>query len=339
MSNENVAQPQREPTFMERKTAELQAERAKRVDTDHEPEEKENRPERTPERAPRDELESAPVEPMEGLVDEQAEDEYEDDDQEAAEATPDDDPDESDEPQVDWQSRYKEAERKISEVTANRQAMESEHAETMATTLQLRHSLEDTFTEAKQYAGQYKVAFDNQISQLEQAFTTGQIPPDQLPAARQQYQALVNQRNGLVQQVQQLTQKEQEAKQVDRERKAEIARVRLARTIPNWGRQKHQELGEYAQSLGYSADEFNENLDYRFLEVLNDSMQLRRAGETVKNVKRRKKAGGPARNAQTPVRGPDGKYRKAQQDFAANPGQKGRFAEMKMRELERERRR
>ena len=336
------AQPQREPSFTERKAAQLRQERGVREERE------EQAPQPEPvrkKRAPEPELESAVTEPEYGdegdIEDESIDSEYDDPEDPEDDGAPDDgdDLDEDEDDRTDWRRRYEEAQKKISEVTANRQAMEREHAEVMATTLSLRHNLEDTYSEARRYADQYKVAFDNQIGQLEQAFSTGQISPEQLPAARQHYQSLVQQRNMLVGQVEQLTQQETEAKQRDRERKAEIARVRLARTIPNWSREKHRELGEYAMSRGFSQEEFAENLDYRFLEILHDSMQLRGASDKVKQVRRKKKAMEPRRNAAMPERGTDGKFRKAQADFRNNPNQRGRFAEMKLQQLRKEPRR
>ena len=342
MSEVTGGQPQREPSFTDRKAAQLRQERGVR-------EEKEEREQVQPEpirkkRAPEPELESAVTEPEYGdeedIDTESVDDEYEDSEDPDDGAPDDDDGSEEDEDDgIDWRRRYQEAEKKISEVTANRSAMEREHADVMATTLSLRHNLEDTYTEARRYADQYKVAFDTQIGQLEQAFSTGQISPEHLPGARQQYQNLVNQRNMLVGQVEQLTEREREAKKIERERKAEIARVRLARTIPNWSREKHRELGEYAMSRGFSQEEFSENLDYRFLEILNDSMQLRSASDKVKQVRRKKKGYGPKRNAAMPERGTDGKFRKAQADFRNNPNQRGRFAEMKLQQLRKEPRR
>ena len=326
---------QREPSFTERKAAQLSQERESR------PPEPEIQPEPARERTPEPELESAAAIPVEGSEDQPEafgdEDEIE---SEAPEGNPEDiDSEASEEEQVNWKGRFEETQKKLSEVTANRTAMEREHADVMATTLSLRHNLEDTYTEARRYADQYKVAFDSQIGQLEQAFSTGQISPEHLPQARQQYQNLVNQRNGLVKQVEEIGTREAEAKRVDRERKAEIARVRLARTIPNWSREKHRELGEYAEARGFSSEEFNENLDYRFLEILHDSMQLNRSAETVKGIRRQKKAGGPSRKAPVASRGTNGQFRKAEEAFHKNPNQKGRFAEMKFRQLQKDRQR
>ena len=299
---------QREPSFTERKAAQLSQERESR------PPEPEIQPEQPrKERTSEPELESAAVEPVEDGYDEQDElDKEQDDESEAPDdgTTDDEEPEQEPDEQVNWKRQFEETKRKLSEVTANRTAMEREHADVMATTLSLRHNLEDTYTEARRYADQYKVAFDSQIGQLEQAFSTGQISPEHLPQARQQYQNLVNQRNGLVKQVEEIGTREAEAKRVDRERKAEIARVRLARTIPNWSREKHRELGEYAEARGFSSEEFNENLDYRFLEILHDSMQLNRSAETVKGIRRQKKAGGPSRKAPVASRGTNGQFRK-----------------------------
>lgn len=324
-----------QPSFAERKAAQLAQERAAR-----EPETNVPPPAEAPEGTPEALVESAgdgyPEEELPGVESELDEDEYDD---EAPEGTPESEVDPDQEADsTDWKQRFEDAQRKISEVTENRSAMEQEHADMMSANLTLRHNLEDKFTEARLYTEQITSAMDNQIMQLEHAFTNGMIEPENLPQARQQHQVLINQRNGLNQRIEEIKAKEAEAQAIDRDRKAEVARMRLSRTIPGWSREKHQELGSYALSRGYSAEEFNENLDYRFLELLHDSMQLNTASRTVKNVKRQRKAGQPARNARPQPRSADGKYRKAKQDFHENPNQRGRFAAMKLAEMRKERR-
>ncbi len=321
------------PSFTERKASQLRQER------DANPPEERYRPDPTPTGAPGEALESADEGyPEDALTDEPEQDEEYDESPETLEGAPEGD--EADEPEgrnIDWEARYLEAEKKISEVSANRTAMEQEHADMMSAQMTLRHGLEDSFTEAKRYAETYKSGFDQQIQQLENAFNSGMIEPDNLPAARQQYQNLVFQRNGMQQQIEQIAEREKEAKQLERERRAEIARMRLTRTIPNWGKEKHRELGEYAMQRGYTAEEFNETLDYRFLELLNDSMQLHQAGDTIKQRRRQRKAAVPKRDGKPLLRSADGRFKKAQQDFRANPNQRGRFADMKLAQLQKER--
>ena len=321
-----------QPSFVER-TAQRLAEESRGPQT-------EAQPATAPTGTPDVELESAgdgyPDESIPGEAQE-AEGEYE---SEAPEGTPDDDyEDEATESDTNWQSRYEEGQRKISEITENRQVMEQEHADMMATNLHLKHDLEDKFTEATRYAENYLGGFNQQIAGMEHAFQSGQIEPDNLPGARQQYQNLINQRNGMANQVEQIKAQQSEAEKVMLNRQAEISRIRLNRTIPNWGREKHQELGEYAQSRGYSPDEFGKSMDYRFFELLNDSMMLNRAGDTVQKVKRAKTASGPSRNARQQPRSADGKYKQARKEFLDNPNQRGRFADMKAAELRKERKR
>ena len=320
------------PSFAERKAGQLAAERA------GQPEAK-ARPEPTRERAPGKELESAESEPiLEDVLGDEVDDEDEleavDPDGTLEGDETDDDIDDS----TNWRERYEQAQRKISEVTANRSEMDREHAEIMSTHINLKHELQDSLTEAKQFAQAYVGGFQQQIQQLEHAFQNGLIEPQNLPQARQQHQMFVQQRNQIQAQIEGLNQKEQEVKQKERERQAEIARVRLSRSIPGWSREVHRELGEYAQSRGFSAEEFGQNLDYRFLELLHDSMQLNRADSAVRGLKHKRKAKGPVRNAQTTPRSADGRYRQAEKAFRENPGEKGRFADMKMRQLQKEHR-
>lgn len=341
MESSEGGQPQQ--SFAERKAAQLGQERAGReaqASTQPDPEPQQRPPEQALES---EDLSGYPEEESQ-LPEAEAsghdgydpDEDYDDLEEEAPSVAPDDTPEQ---PAENWEKRFKDTERKLSEVTENRRAIEQEHADMMSANLTLKHGLEDQFTEAKRYVEAYKGGFDQQIAQLENAFNSGMIPPDDLPGARQQYQALVNQRNGLAQQIEQINSQQGEAKKLENERKAEIARVRLARTIPGWSRETYDKLGSYAMERGYTAEEFSENVDYRFYELLNDSMQLRQAGDTVKNVKRQRKANGPRRNAKQQPRSADGRYRQAKQEFRDNPNQRGRFADMKLAELRKDRRR
>lgn len=321
-----------EQSFAERKMSQLREERGTQP--------VESQPAEAPEGTPNAALESAGDGYPDESIPSEAEAVEREEESEAPEGTPDDDYEpEAAESDTNWQSRYEEGQRKISEITENRSAMEQEHADMMSTNLHLKHDLEDKFTEATRYAENYLGGFNQQIAGMENAFQTGQIEPENLPGARQQYQHLINQRNGMANQVEQIKKQAEESANVMLNRQAEISRTRLNRTIPNWGREKHQELGEYAQSRGYSPDEFGKSMDYRFLELLNDSMTLNRAGDTVKGIKRTKTASGPSRNAKQPPRSADGRYREARKDFLDNPNQRGRFADMKAAELRRERKR
>ena len=332
---ENSGAQQPPQSFTERKAAQLREERAVTADkVESQPD-----PALTSE-PPGAELESAEVaDPESGYPDEE-DDALASDDSEALdnELPSDSDPDQDDEPQVDWKKRYDDTKTMLNEVTENREEMDREQSEVIASQLSLKHDLQDKLTEAKRYAEAYTNQFNQQITQLEHAFQTGMIEPDNLPMARQQYQGLINQRNQLQQHMEHLDSQANEATTLERERRAEVARVRLSRTIPGWSREKHAELGQFAMSRGYSQEEFSDSLDYRFLELLNDSMQLRQAGDRVSRVERQKKAKGPRRNARQAPRSADGKYRKAKQEFRDNPNQKGRFAEMKLRQMQKENR-
>lgn len=335
---ENSAEGTAPQSFAEKKRAQLSQERAARPEAEAQqsPDPQERTPE--PELESGEALDLSPEMEDEQEIEAGGYDGYEPDEDEDLYETPDSETGEQPEAAADnWETRYKDAQAKLSEVTANRKAIEQEHAEIMSANLTLKHGLEDKFTEAKRFVEAYSGGFDQQIAQLEHAFSSGMIPPDELPNARQQYQQLVQQRNGLSQQIEQLGEQAKQAKQLERERQSEIARVRLNRTIPGWGEEKWSELGNYALSRGYSKEEYAESVDYRFLELLNDSMQLRQAGDKVKEVKRQRKARGPKRNARAQPRSADGRYRQAEQAFHDNPNQRGRFAEMKLAQMRKER--
>ena len=333
----NEATPQAQPvqSFAERKAAQLSEERVGReADVNVRPDADLQETE-TPE--PVSESEPMLDDPEYDIEATSSEEEYEED-VNPDEGTLDANPVPPEQTAEFWEKRFKDTQRKLSEVTENRTEIEREQVDMMSTTLELKHQLEDTFLEAETYANTFKGNVVNQIAQLEAAFNSGQIEPDHLPAARQQYQQLQMQRQHLEGQLTQIKEQRGQAEQVQRDRQAELSRMRLQRTIPDWSRDKYREIGEYAQKRGFTADEFNNMVDHRYIELLHDSMQLNSAGSGIGAIQRKKKASGPSRKARQQPRSADGKYRQAKQEFHDNPNQKGRFAEMKQRQLEKERR-
>lgn len=334
---QGAAPPPSEQSFGDRKRAQLHAERR-----GGEPPESRNQPDRTLDETPRERLESAgseaPDDEDRDFLDTEEFGEGDESDDLDNETLIDEEALEPDETDVNWRKRFEETESKLKQVTANRREMEGEHAEMMTTHVNLKHELQDKLTEAKQWSNAYVGGFTQQINQLEYAFQNGLVPPDQMPQARQQHQMFIQQRNQIQGQIDQMNQHESAVKRQERERLAEIARVRLSRSIPGWSREVHHQLGEFAESRGFTREEFSSNLDYRFLELLHDSMQLHQAGNAVKSVTRKRKANGPRRNAPVESRSADGRYKLTKKAFLQNPGEKGRFTDMKTQQLAKERR-
>jgi hypothetical protein len=325
----------RESTFAERKAAQLRDERAAAP------------PEREPAPAP----ETAPATPLEPVLSEQG-DGYpelldsgeqaplEDDGSDLYEETPEplDLQGDEGEPTVDWEKRYKDTQAELTRASEERQERNNEHAEMMAGSLKLQYDLEDNLGKARNYTNYYVEGITNQITQMEQAFNSGQIDPERMQEARQQYHNLQQQKGQMQARLDQIESTESEAKAVKKKREAEITRVRLQRTIPDWSEAKYNAMRSEAVSRGYTEKEYADITDYRFFEMLNDSMTLRSASDAIGSVTQKKRVGSPRgrRNAQAP-RDSRGRYEKTKRDFHANPNQKGRFAEMKAQELSRER--
>lgn len=239
-----------------------------------------------------------------------------------------------DAPAVDWEKRFKDTQRELTRVNEERRERDQESAQIVESAVSLRHELEDTLENAKRYAAVYTNAFDQQIQQLETAFNAGQIDPEKIPEARQQYQALHQQRQALAQQVEQLQQMADEASQKERERKAEIARIRLSRTIPNWSRETWNRITQHAAELGFSQKEMAETTDARLIELIHRSMTLKQAGTTVEGVRSRQRQRAPNRSARQQPRSADGRFREAERRHREAPSRET-FRAMKFAELQR----
>ena len=248
----------------------------------------------------------------------------------------DSDPDEH-EPAIDWEKRFTDTKAELTRVQMDRQEMDSEFSDQMAGTLQLHYQLEDKLAEVETSSGFFINNLSNQITNMEQAFSSGQIGPDQLAQARQHYQQLINSRNQMVGHVNQAKQVKDEAEAQRKKRESEVTRVRLSRSIPGWSRDKYAEMREYAIGRGYTNEQFEDQTDHRFFELIHDSMTLHQTQNTIQNVENKRVATQRVRGQRKPRDG-QGRFQKAKQDYKNNPNQKGRFADMKAEQIKRERR-
>lgn len=341
--NDGGAAPEQGQSFAERKAQQLREERGVREAS--EPPGEPSAPVQDPNDVPgypEDGTPEAPesVQPDSGMDDGEQPIEALDD-TEAPEGTPEDDyqDGETGEQSIDWEKRYNDTRGELTRLQQERGDRDAELSDMMAGSMQLKYDLEDQLDKAKQYTAYYVDGINAQVAQMEQAFNTGMIEPDKLPQARQAYVQLQQQKQALDARIDQIEKTRSEADDKRRQREAEITRVRLSRTIPGWSHSKWQEMRGAAAERGYTADEFDKITDYRYFELLHDSMMLRSASQTVGDVRLRKQPKPPrGRNKQRQPRSADGRFRKAQQEFRDSPNQKGKFAAMKFEDLQRERR-
>jgi hypothetical protein len=329
----NVAPAAPQQTFQERKAQQLKEERNVRGEVEPvAPQPVEDR-----EATPSPELESAQIDGNPDLPSDEdpLDDEWQDSD---PDGIPDTDPEAAEqEGTTDWEKRYTDTQAELTRVNQHRQELDTDHADMMAGTLQLRHTLEDKLSEVENSSGYILNGLSGQIANMEQAFSSGQIDPEQMANARNHYQQLVNNRNQMQQHLAGATKQRDDATAMRKQREAEITRIRLQRTIPNWSREKYAEMREFATQRGYTQEEFNDVTDHRLFELLHDSMQLRSASDTVSNVQRKRKADAPRGRGGRAPRDKQGRYEKSRKEFHDNPNQKGRFAAMKAQELAKER--
>ncbi|MEM1191744.1 MAG: hypothetical protein AAGI72_24675 [Pseudomonadota bacterium] len=250
-------------------------------------------------------------------------------------APEDDDPD-LDQPTDNWEQRYKDLQRSYTEATEHRRAVEEEATQAIESATQLRHQVEDRLRTAERYAEVYSQGFDQQIQRLQDAFKSGQIEPDKIPAAQQQLYALQAQKQHVEGTLQEIQRQAEEVRELESKRAAEISSLKLRRLVPGWSEEKYREIGSFALTQGYSAEEFKSISDWRVIKLLNDSMQMQSANDTVQQVQRRKR-GSPRRTARDQPRSADGRYRAAEKDFRANPNTRGKFAAVMEAKLAKER--
>ena len=337
-----MQEEQQAQSFAERKAAQLREERTIQ-EASQPPAEAAPGQQETSDETPPPESESVQSDGYPELHDEQAESEDEAlEDEDLDDEIPSDEPEDEEEGErVNWEQRYKDTQAELTRVAQRRKELDAEHAESVSANLQLKYDLEDRLTKAEEQANFFLNGINSQIGQLEQAFNSGAVEPEKMQEARGYYQNLVGQRTQLQTYLDKAGEQRGEAERVRKQREAEITRSRLSVSIPDWSQDKYDEMRGYATQRGYSPDEFNEITDYRYFELLHDSMLLNSAEKTVRNVKsqRRRKAPRGGKNVDRSPNTARRREARARKDFLDNPNQKGRFAAMKAEELSRERRR
>ncbi len=257
--------------------------------------------------------------------------EYEDD------AASDDDTPDTELSFDELNDKYRSLQQEFSRVTAHRKKLEQDFSDGIADNISYRHQLEDLTTQAARRAEFFLGLANQQVAQLEN-IDWKQVPPERMAQAKQQYQRAVQQRDQLQLMFQQSSEEAKRSVETVKQREAEISRNVLSRRIPEWSDDHYGKLRDHAGSLGYSAAEFNEITDWRIIDLIHQNWQSKEAVETVQQVKRKRKARVPRnRNARPQPRNADGRYRQSRDDAFERPGDKQSFREMKMRQMERER--
>lgn len=233
---------------------------------------------------------------------------------------------------TDWEKRYKDLQSETQAIREARGEMEQEQAQAMSQHLELRFELEDKLTEAVNRAEFMHNAMSGQAQRF-QNIDWSQIPPDKV----QEVQAQAQQAFMLHQQSEQAytqmqAQVEQTRNQV-KEREAAIAKVRLRRTIPNWGNDTYSEIRDFAANQGMSAREFNDITNPVIVEALHTAMTIKRANSGVQTSTTRKAQAPRGKAARKQPRTSQGKFAKTQ----IQPNQRGSFADKHRHRLAMER--
>lgn len=234
---------------------------------------------------------------------------------------------------TDWEKRYSDLRSETQSIIESRGDMDQEQAAAMAQHLELRFEMEDRLNEAVLRA-EYMANTMSGNAQQYQNINWAQVPPDKV----QEVQAQAQQAFVLQQQSQQAYeqikgQKDQQLEQV-KQREAAIAKVRLKRTIPNWGNEVYAELREFSAGRGMSAAEFSDITNPVVIEALHAYKQMSDGPSTVQGLQTKRKAQTPRGKAvRRQARDDRGKFASKQ----VEPNQRGSFADRHKHRLAAER--
>jgi len=249
------------------------------------------------------------------------------------EGTPTDQDLEATEGHIDWEKRYKDLQSETQVTREGRGEMEQEHAESMGQHLKLRFEMEDKLTEAVQRAEFLKNTMSGNAQQFRN-IDWSRVPPEkvqEVQAQAQQALYLEQQADHAYSQVQGQV---NETRSVVKQREAEIAKVRLKRSIPGWSNEVYSQLRQSAAESGMPAEEFNDITSPVMIEALYAAMQFKTTGSSVQNVRTNRKAATPrGKAARRAPRDERGKFARA----TVEPNQRGSFADKHKHRLAMER--
>ncbi len=265
----------------------------------------------------------------------QADDEYEEDDDGQLSEDPDGTLDASSEDDTegshDWEKRYSDLRSEYDRVTGSREEMTSEHAEAMGETLRLRFDLEDRMQEAVGRA-EYMANVMNGNANQYRNINWSQVPAEQLPQVQAAAQQALAQEQQATAAWNQVKEQSDEAMSVVKQREAAIAKTRLKRSI-GLNNEVYGQLREYATSRGMDLRQFNEITNPVIIEDMHHAMTMRAAGNTVQTSNKRKAKVPRGRGAKQSPRDARGKFAKSE----VAPNQRGSFADKHKHRLAMER--
>lgn len=219
--------------------------------------------------------------------------------------------DENEEHLTEWEKRYRDAQSELTKYQQTKEQDAREHAEAMEEVIRARYTLEDTLKNQQQQ-GEYLVQMATANADQYRNINWSQVPPDQLPVLQQQAQQAFLQEQQFKNTLAQRQSEAQAAREEALRREALIARQRLVRTIPDFD-SAYPQMAKYAAERGLSPSKFGEITDPALMEMIHDSMRMRKAPV---EVEKKTKAKLPkSRLSPDRARGTDGKFKKAERDF------------------------
>lgn len=245
-------------------------------------------------------------------------------------------PDSDDQPDHDWEKRYKDIQRELTRYQQEREGYTSEISEMMVESTRTQHELEDSLGQAKQMAEMLTQQWAGNAQKFRN-IDWSQVPADQIPALQQQAQQAIVAEQQARQHLEMVNHQQSAIYEKQMQRQAAVATQRLKVRVPNWNQETYSSIRNHAQGLGLDPKMFNTITDPAVIEMFHDSMMYRSAGKKAKTLSKQKSRKPSAANTQRSSRDNRGRFASAKQNFESNPGQKGSFAAMKEAQLRMER--
>jgi len=266
-----------------------------------------------------------------GAVDEQ-DDEGEPSSTDLDTETPGEQDPEDGEQQHDWETRYKDLQSETQADRENRGEMEQEHARSMQDHMSLRFDLEDKLTEAGNRLEFSKQIMDGNAGRF-QNINWSQVPPEKIQEVQAQAQQAFTMKQQADAAYAQFDEHRQSTLETVKQREAEIAKVRLRRTIPGWSNEIYASIREFATAQGMAENGFSRITDPVIIEALYSASKIAETGSNIQSKTKRKPQVPRNRGKQQRPRDARGKYAKT----PLVPNQRGSFADKHRHRLAMER--
>jgi hypothetical protein len=203
-------------------------------------------------------------------------------------------------------------------------SMQSDYTRKTQKLGEARRELLDNLEKSKQVAKVYADRASNNLGRYDnvnwqQLQTT--LDPQVYAKRVKEYRRAVQMRDRAVAEHGQVAEFADKQIESQKQYQAEISRDVLSSTLPGWGNELYGSLKDHAvNSLDFTQEEFDNITDHRWIRLIHNDMKMSKTSKHIEGIQQSNSPQSPRGQNKGRPRGADGRYKNAQQNHLANPG-------------------